>query len=401
MADNFAFLLNKMFPNGLADATYRDPKNTLLALISKNPKAHGDSFEVAVQTSAGGGSGSNFAKSKANNNGIQGKKFRFEYADDFSWARIGAKDMAAAKAQGGVADVLDVAMRSAMKKIKRRLAGGLAGDGSGCIGKISAIPPTTTAGSFKLADYRDARFIEEGDVLVSNPTRVGSEGTMRAGTALVTKVQRGRTAGIVFFTASGGWAPVVNDFIYIDGDYGKRINGIPAWIPDTAPAPGDSFGGVDRSVDDFKLAGIRVDMSAEATHAKALLLGMEDFSTYSAQTDYIITSPYDFKVLEDELEDKKRIVEIPNEYELGLSGIKLADGSVVVADPWFPKGRAYPLTLDTWTLMSMGEAPHVADEDGLKMLRVSDADAFEAMIRAWSNVKCEDPSQNGVIILPA
>lgn len=401
MADTFAYLLNQMFPDGLADATYRDPKNTFLALMKKDTKANGSLFEVAIQTTAGGGRSADFAVGKANNNGGTGKRFAFDYKNDYSWARIDAKDMAAARAGGGVVPALEHAMKNTMRNIKRSLASAVAGDGSGRIGKISAIPPTTAAGTFRLNDWRDLVHFQVGMYLETNPTRTGSAGTIRAGRALVTGVSDSRTDPRIAFTAEGGWAPVVDDFVYAEGDYDAKIQGIQAWIPVVAPTVGDSFGGVDRSTNPRQLAGIRVDVSGEATHTEALLSSGEEFQVYTAETTHVILSPADWIQLEREQEEKKRLVNVENEYKIGIVGLQLEDGSIAVCDPYFPKGFAYRVNIDTWTLMSMGDAPHLANEDGLKMLRVSDADAFEAMMRYWANLKCDAPDENGVVTLPA
>jgi len=401
VSDTFAYLLNQMFPDGLADATYRDPKNTFLALLKKDTKANGSLFEVAVQTTAGGGRSADFATGKANNNGGTGKRFAFPYKDDFAWARIDAKDMAASRANGAIVPALEHAMKNAMANIKRSLASSVAGDGSGRIGRIAAIPATTPAGSFRLADWRDLVHFQTGMYLETNPTRTGSAGTMQTGRALITRIVMSRTNPLVYFTAEGGWAPEVNDFVYAEGDYDAKIQGIQAWIPVTAPTTGDSFGGVDRSVDTQRLAGIRVDASAATTHTEALLTSGEEFHVFTAETTHVILSPADWIQLELEQEGKKRLVEVENDYKLGITGLQLEDGSVAIQDPYFPKGFAYRINRDTWTLMSMGEAPHLANEDGLKMLRVGDADAFESMLRYWANLKCDAPDQNGVVTLPA
>jgi hypothetical protein len=402
-SDNFAYLLNKMFPDGLADATYRDPRNTFLALVKKNPKAYGSSFEVALQTTLGGARSADFATAKANINtgGPSGKKMLFPYVDDFAFARVEAKDMAAAKAAGGVVDALDHEMKMALKNIRRSLASSIAGDGTGKIGRILAIPNTTPAGSFSLTSARDLKHFMNGQRLVTNPTLTGSAGTQRAGTALVTKVVKSGSSALIYYTVESGWAPVANDYVFIQGDYGAKINGVQAWIPVTAPASGDSFGGVDRSVAPRELAGLRVDASSETTVRDALIASGAEFSEYGMNSTHIILAPTDYTRLEKELEDSKRIVDVTNEYNIGLKGIELSDGTLVVQDPYFPSGYAYRLNLDTWELMSMGEAPHIANEDGLKMLRVADADAFDAQLRYWANLKCTDPSDNGVITLPA
>lgn len=410
MADaTVSYLLNKMFPKGLADATFRDPENTFLALVDKNPDAVGDSFEVAVQYSRGAGRSSDYATAKRNINGGAGVKFRFPYVDIYQFVQVPAKEWKAAMRSGGVTNILDLKFRNGMRGIKQELAVDVAGDGAGTKGQIgflvgtgAATPypssPNVVAGSFRVKDWRTLNALDQGVVLVSNPNRVGNPGTMRAGTAIITKVDRDN--GDIFYTATNSWAPVVNDYIYVEGDYGAKMNGVRAWIPDSPPITGDNFGFVDRSVDSMRLSGIRVDMTGQATYESALVLGMEKFRIYGAGTDILITSPYDYTRLENELGNKKRIVDIPNRYELGLTGLKLADGSVLTQDPWFPKGRVYPLAMETWSLESIGDAPHLADEDGLKMLRADNLDGFNAMMRAWVNLKCEDPSRNGVIFMP-
>lgn len=404
MAVNAQYLLNTMFPEGLADATYREAKKeTFLLLMKKDTTANGKLFEVAVQHSLGGGGSSDFATARKNNNGSQGVRFYLPYMDEYAFARVEAKDMAAAEHGGGVVDVLGNAFKGALKSIRLQLAKAVTGDRSGMIAQIKDIPPTTAAGSFRVTDPRDLRMIDVGTVLQSNPTKTGSAGTMRAGTALVTRVDKGLSsaAGVVYFTAQNGWAPVANDFLYRDGDYDKKMAGVESWIPWTAPAPGENFFQVDRSVNTQSLSGIRMDQSAESSHERALVGSLEAFRTYNANVSHVFVNPYDFGRLELELGAKKRIVDVPNEYELGLTGIELADGSVVLPDPNFRRGFAWVLDLSTWTLMSMGDAPHVVDEDKLKMIRTTDADAFEATFRAWANVKCDDPSQNGVVKLPA
>jgi hypothetical protein len=393
---SFSYLLNRMFPKGLADAVYRDPKTTFLALVKKNPNAHGTGFETVVDYTSGGGRSRTFATAKTNAaNGQDGERFYFQYSDDFAFARIGAKDMKAAQKNGGVVNVMDKAFKTAMRKIKRSLARGLAGDGSGSIGTIGSNAGSTIT----LSDWRSARHVEVGDVLVSAAAK--TSGGLRTGSITVTAVNKARSSGVITFTANGGWTATNGDYLFIEGDRNGGFYGVAAWLPATAPTSGDSFGGVDRSVDPLALAGVRVDVSSEASLVDGLLSGMEEFRLYSVDSTHCILSAFDFTRLERELEGKKRIIEVPNEYELGLKGIELDDGTVCVMDPYFDKGYAYPINIDTWELKSMGEAPHIAEEDGLKMLRMDTADAFEAMIRYWANLECNDPSQNGVMTLPA
>lgn len=403
MADiTFQYIINKMFPNGLADATFDEATSSFAAMVRKNPDGLGDSFEVAVQHSAGGGRSSDFAKAQTNDNGPRGKKFRVYWADDYARASIPAKDMLAAKKKGGgaIVDLVEHRIGTAIKKVKRSIGHGLAGDGSGVFGVINAaVGGTTTSGGFTLGtfsvtDRRGLVFLEDGDVCGSWTARKG--GTADTGTFIVDRINR--TLGQVSYRTNTGWAPTGGRHLAIDGDYGVKMLGLSAWLPSTDPSPGEDFAGVDRSVDRMKLAGVRVDMTAY-NHEEALTQGMEEFNLYGAETSHVFTSPFDFHQLETILGARKVIVDVPNEFGLGLKGIRLANGATILPDRWIPKGAAYPLNLDTWELVSLDEAPHLVMDDGLKMARVSNADAFEARIRLFGNLKCEDPSQNGVILL--
>src|SRR5262249_2481726 len=49
-----------------------------------------------------------------------------------------------------------------------------------------------------------------------------------------------------------------DDYIFRRGDYGAAVTGLPGWCPPTAPTTGDSFFGLDRTVDPVRLSGTRV-----------------------------------------------------------------------------------------------------------------------------------------------
>ena len=56
-------------------------------------------------------------------------------------------------------------------------------------------------------------------------------------------------------------AVVANDNLYYKGDYGKLcVTGLDGWIRGSA-ADGGSFMNIDRTVDDARLAGVKIDVS--------------------------------------------------------------------------------------------------------------------------------------------
>jgi hypothetical protein len=52
------------------------------------------------------------------------------------------------------------------------------------------------------------------------------------------------------------------------------------------------------------------------------------------------------------------------------------------------------LQLDTWSLNSLDEAPHILDLDGNSMLREASADAYEVRVGFYGNVACVAPGWN-------
>ena len=60
---------------------------------------------------------------------------------------------------------------------------------------------------------------------------------------------------------------------------------------------------------------------------------------------------------------------------------------------------AWMLQLDTWSLNSLGGAPHILDLDGNRILRKSDDDAYEGRVGFYGNVACNAPGFNVRIAL--
>lgn len=112
--------------------------------------------------------------------------------------------------------------------------------------------------------------IEVGMALVGASSKTAAiRGTTTAVPMRVTSVNR--SAG-TFVVHANTDSVATGDYLWIAGDrpttaitaYSSRrkIAGMDAWNPITAPTSGDSFFGVDRSVDVTRLAGQRLDISA-------------------------------------------------------------------------------------------------------------------------------------------
>lgn len=71
----------------------------------------------------------------------------------------------------------------------------------------------------------------------------------------------------------------------------------------------------------------------------------------------------------------------------------------IVADQNCTPDVAYLLQMDTWSLNSLGAAPHILDLDGNRMLRENDDDAYELRVGFYGNVACTAPGYNARVAL--
>ena len=63
---------------------------------------------------------------------------------------------------------------------------------------------------------------------------------------------------------------------------------------------------------------------------------------------------------------------------------------------------AYPLymvQLDSWYLMSLDNAPHIIQDDGLFVIRAATEDAIQVRLRFLGNLGCRAPGYNGVAVV--
>ena len=104
-----------------------------------------------------------------------------------------------------------------------------------------------------------------------------------------------------------------------------------------------------------------------------------------------------FADLEKALGSKVSYVEKNIKPEIGFRGILIHGprGPInVIPDQNCPNGVAYMIQLDVWKLYSLGKAPRILSGDGLKQLRVSDADAVEVRVGYYAQLGCRAPGWN-------
>jgi hypothetical protein len=200
------------------------------------------------------------------------KKFSVTRAAGYSFGRVENEAIAAAKSdRGAFVEMLRWSMDSAMDGLNKWIATQLYRDGAGVMGTISAVTINTPAGGtdkIVLTNKADVLNFSVGQFVHINESATNPDsGQDRGGSATYEISALDLDSGAIYVlgnTEGGGGAQtaIAGDSLYFATTgalayAGRYIKGLGAWIPTTAPTSGDSFFGVDRSVDVTRLAGHR------------------------------------------------------------------------------------------------------------------------------------------------
>lgn len=382
------------------DETYKD--HPFFTMLRKMEDFQGKSMPLPLKIGNGGGRSATFANAQGNKAAPRLNEFQLLRATDYAVGGITTETVEASRSsEGAFKSMLEELGDSTFENASRSISSALFRSGTGSIGQISSI----TSGVITLADPASVVQFEVDQVLQANAT---DGGTPRAAVAWV--VQRDAAAGTITVGATqagsaaspSGWT--ANDFLLIQGDVNAKIKGLSAWLPTTAPTTGDSFFGVDRSVDSSRLAGVRSDGRGKPLD-EALIDALALLCREGGRPDNCILGPVAYAGLVKTLGAKVEYVDVSLDIDgvvVGFRGIKLAspDGVVnVFSDRDCPAKLGYLLEMKTWALYSARKAPHVLDLDGLQIRANPTADTWEMRVGMFGNLGCNAPGHNCVVQL--
>lgn len=287
-------------------------------------------------------------------------------------------------------------------------------------GTISAI----STGVITLSNPADVVNFEVNQTLVAYSVS-GSTPTQSTGANLGYVIAVNRGAGLVTVsTTLGGAAATPTNwstsfpYLAVQGDINfvanglasanaLSLSGLEAWLPETAPAPSDSFWGVNRSQDPTRLAGVRYDGSAMLIQ-EALVNGTSLIAREGGRPDMCFMNFESYSALLNELGSKVQYVEVRHEEaDISFEAVRLHTpyGPVsIIPDRNCPPQTAFVLQMDTIKLRSLGKAPHIltyGNLEGLEGIRVGNADAVEVRMAMYGNLICHAPGWNARIKLSA
>lgn len=421
-SDYTAFL--KQFWTPLRKEATRYNKHPFLGMIRKNTNVGGDTCNIPIDVDDGAEGSATFsdAQTVAKNTASTKKKFIFDWIEQYQIARVRNHVVRQSR------KVPEQALMSAAKEtekaqkiLSRKLSRGLYRSGYGEKGVIDTTTTLTTK-IIVLQTASDARFFKIGDQLVFSSSLASNTlrdtGDFISVTAI--DVDNGKiTTDCPTDLQTSITGIATGDTIFNKGDRQNSatparlfLPGLAAWLPDTAPSAGDSFGtnAVDRSLFVNRLAGLRYPAVSTAAGPveEILLRALAQAGDQEADIDTIFCAPGIYSDLLVALEGRKGYAPAQGkvfEGQIGYTGFQIDAGLSqpikIFRDGNCPSKRAYALTLDTWELQSLGETIQndllSNGKDDQQGRDIEDASGLEWRYVFDGMLACLDPGQNMVI----
>lgn len=387
---SFAAGLKQMYsPEKVKNLVYAD--HPLLALVPKMENFVGENYVQPIIHSNPQGASATFANAQANKTASKIKKFTITTNKDYALASIDNETILASKNNSGAfMSAVTLETDGAFATAARSLAISLYGSGTGKIGKVKSDYSSGT--TIYLSQAADIVHFEVG--MKINFSTADGGGSVIATKPTVDAIDR----NLGTITVSDATNVLANHYIFRDGDYDSKLKGLAAWLP-ASVSGSDSFFGLNRSVDVSRLAGIQYDGSASPIE-EALISAASRLAREGGKPTHCFMSYEKYAELEKSLGSKVQYIDLKTEVDVGFRGIVVNGprGPIkVIADQDCPADKAYLLQLDTWKLLSRGQAPQILNMDGLDKLRDASADSIELRVGYYGQLSCSAPGYNCAI----
>lgn len=378
-------------------------RNPFLALVPKMENAGGRNIPIPIIHGNPQGRSKTFsnAQTRAEATSTLVKDFLLTRVKDYSLATVDGETLEASKGDANAfISAATTEMDGAINSLTRSLAIGLYRGSSAALGQVSA-EPTENAGDFTitLKDAEDVTNFEVNQMIVIYSAESG--GSIRTSDGsddewVIESIDR--SAGTITLTgtydASGTIA--ADDYLFVEGDRGLGISGLASWLPSAAPSGGESFFGVDRSVDRTRLAGLSYDASS-APIEEALIEGASKVGREGGYIDHYFMSYAKFSELKKALGSKVQYVDLAANARVSFRGVMVDgdDGPIkCIPDQNVQGNRIWGVCMKMWKLYSIGKAVRPVGHDGNTWLRQSSDDGVEVRYGFYGNLGCRAPGYN-------
>lgn len=221
----------------------------------------------------------------------------------------------------------------------------------------------------------------------------------RTGTTTVAAIDED-TGTVTLTSAAAITAFANNDYLFRAGDPGTCMEGMDTCTPLVAPTAGDSFRGIDRSVDVRGLAGTRVNDTSTVTE-ESIGLGAIKVSQRGKKVNRAVLNPLKFwdviKRAGAKVEYQSAGGTADMYFEFAM--LHTPGGSVkLYSDADCPTDRGRLFHSESHLLKTLDSLPHIIRDDGNPSLRNASNDGIEARARGWVNYIQTDTASHCVIV---
>lgn len=360
--------------------------------LDKDTSFEGSTYNHTILITDVAGASNTFSSASNGSSPLQNKQFAVAMKPVYSVAGIDRIVIKTAHGgDGSNANALKTTTDSTVRAASNLLAKQLTNAG-GALGQVNSTANTQT---IPLVNPADVTKFEVGDVL--NFASATSGGTLRGGGLTTTIVAVDRNAGTLSGSAYlNANSIALNDWLVPAGVYNNTLKSVGDWIPATAPSVGESFLGIDRSVDS-RAYGIIYDATGLSVE-DAIINGCAAAAERGGYPDIALMSPRKYAQLQKELGDRKQFTDVKSQDgTVGFRNIVLDDGMRIVRDQWTPDNAIFLLVKSDWQLKSAGPAVTLFDDD-VPMLRQSAGDGYELRCGGYSGLLCKAPGHQVRVI---
>lgn len=391
-----AYIYKRLYTDrAVADIAMRD--HPTFAKIAKEGGFTGSAFFYPIRYGNPQGISAVFATAQSGAASSKGVQLQASRKSKYGVITLNGEAIAAAEGnKGAFLDLVSQETDGVLEEMGDRLAFDLFRDGNGVRGRRAS----ASTNVITLTSAADARNFKVGMTVVADDTITGA--SPRTGSTTIASVDED-TGTITLTSAAAISGFVDNDYLFAAGDLnGACMEGFEKCTPLTAPTAGDSFRGIDRSVDVRRLSGSRINDTASSIEENLGLLAVNIYATSGRKVDMGVLSPVKFWEVVRRLNAKVEYDDGGGTANYGFEFVMLHTpaGSVrLYADPDCPNDRGRLFSNKAHYLKHLRGLPHIVMDDGLKSLRSTSADDIEARARAWVNYVQQDTAAHGVIAI--
>lgn len=365
-------------------------------MITKKGGFSGELMSYSIDYSFPQGVGGTLVGAQAAVSGTAGKALLVYRRAKFGVIRLNNEAIAACTSDGALYDMATKETDRILKELGDGFGFDLFGNGSGVRGQIAT--GGITGDVITLTDANDVRNFK---INMRIGAATGSNGTTgaRSGTTTVTAIDEG--AGKITVDAVADiTALAAADYLFRATEPGTCMEGMETATPLTAPTSGDSFRGIDRSIDVQGLSGVRVTGTGNIVADFGSLAVKAHLRSKKLKKG--VLNPTNFWNVSQLLNAKVEYDGGGGTAEVGFEYITIntPGGAMrIYSDPDCPANRGRAFDPAAHYVYHLNGVPHLdrRGNGGDVEMRMSTEDAVEVRARGWLNYCQGDTAAHGVI----